>query len=104
MWQESPYAGFLHPQRCHRGLCRFPDYQSTEDTGQIIDDDSAFASVRSSLRIGGCLARWPLYLPDLRSRLNAQPAATIAEPDDASALGGYPFALSYHADSAGGCV
>ncbi|KAF0145201.1 MAG: regulatory inactivation of DnaA Hda protein, partial [Rhodospirillaceae bacterium] len=28
-------------------------------------------------------ARWPLRLPDLRSRLNAQPAAAIAEPDDA---------------------
>ncbi len=61
-----------------------------EDAGGRLADETLFHLLNRSLRPGGGLlltsrvapSRWPVHLPDLRSRLNALPTAYIEEPDD----------------------
>lgn len=64
---------------------------AVEDAEQTLDEIALLHLFNLACESGTALlltansppARWPLYLPDLCSRLNAQPAAVIAEPDDA---------------------
>ncbi|OAN50745.1 DNA replication protein [Paramagnetospirillum marisnigri] len=59
--------------------------------GGELDEDALFHLInlvreqRAFLLLSGRLApaRWPVVLPDLRSRLNALPVASIGAPDDA---------------------
>ena len=65
-----------------------------EDAERDLQEESLFHLINAAPTAGGLLVTgrtapvaWPVGLPDLRSRLNAMPVATLSEPDDA-VLGG----------------
>jgi chromosomal replication initiation ATPase DnaA len=89
VWRERAGAAMLDRRRPELALAAAGPVL-VEDVDQGADAEALFHLINMAARTGGGLlltartppATWPSPIPDLRSRLNALPAAMIEAPDD----------------------